>query len=100
VIDMGSLAIVLGGLAIVVAVVLGLQWRRRRIAAAAEAAAPGNEAQRTRAATALSELRDMREALGPATHNRVERRRTPPPGSAPKIERRKKGGGRRGPEPE
>ena len=33
----------------------------------------------------------MREALGPAAHNRVERRRSPPPGTAPKIERRKKG---------
>jgi hypothetical protein len=34
----------------------------------------------------------MREALGPAAHNRVERRRNPPPpGVAPKIERRKKG---------
>ena len=98
---MGWLAIVLGGLAIVVAVFLGVRARRRRIdTAATAAAAPVDEAQRTRAATALSELRDMREALGPATHNRVERRRTPQAGTAPKIERRKKGGGRRGPGPE
>jgi hypothetical protein len=33
----------------------------------------------------------MREALGPAAHNRVERRRSPPPATAPKVERRKKG---------
>jgi len=33
----------------------------------------------------------MREALAPAAHNRVERRRNPPPGTGPKIERRKKG---------
>jgi hypothetical protein len=99
---MGWLAIVLGGLAIVAAVLFGMHRRRRRIDAAAEAPAPapGDEAQRTRAATALSELRGMREALGPATHNRVERRRTPQPGTVPKIERRKKGGSRRGPESE
>jgi hypothetical protein len=90
-IGMGWLAIVLGGLAIIlIGAFVALRQVRRR-AADAEATAPGDEAQRTRAATALSELRDMREALGPATHNRVERRRTPQPGSAPKIERRKKG---------
>ena len=49
------------------------------------------KAKRLHAETALSELRLMREALGPAAHNRVERRRNPPPGTGPKIERRKKG---------
>ena len=98
---MGWIEIALAGLAIVAAAVLGLRWwRRRAAAAAAEPAAPAGEAVQRQRATALSELRDMREALGPATHNRVERRRTPPPGTAPKIERRKKGGGRPGPGPE
>lgn len=94
---MGWIAIVLGGLAMVAGVAFGLHRRRRGIdAAIAEDSTPGDEAQRNRAATALGELRGMREALGPATHNRVERRRTPQPGAAPKIERRKKGV-RRGP---
>ena len=52
---------------------------------------PGDEAKRLHAETALAELRHMREALAPAAHNRVERRRSPPPGTGPKIERRKKG---------
>jgi len=68
--------------------------RRRRGRAGADegpVSLPGEEARRLHQQTALSELRDMREALGPAAHNRVERRRNPQPGSAPKIERRKKG---------
>jgi len=90
------IAIALAGLAIAAAAVLGLRWWRRRAATAAEPAAPAGEAAQRQRATALSELRDLREALGSATHNRVERRRTPQPGVAPKIERRKKGV-RRGP---
>jgi LPXTG-motif cell wall-anchored protein len=84
-------------LALVALVLLGgglilLRRRRRRTAAPdAPASTPGEEARRLRQQTALSELRDMREALGPAAHSRVERRRNPQPGSAPKIERRKKG---------
>ena len=95
---MGWLALALIGLVIVVATALGLrrQRRRRTDAATAEAAPAGEGPPRKHSSTALSELRDLREALGPAAHNRVERRRTPQPGTAPKIERRKKGG-RRGP---
>jgi hypothetical protein len=93
---MGWLAIALVGLLIVVAAVLGLrrQRRRRAEADAVEAVPAGEELQRKHSSTAMSELRDLREALGPATHSRVERRRTPQPGTAPKIERRKKGGRR------
>ena len=65
--------------------------RRRTSSPEAPASAPGEDAKRLHQQTALSELRDMREALGPAAHNRVERRRNPQAGSAPKIERRKKG---------
>ena len=94
---MGWLALVIAGAALLVAAVLSAilfrDWRRQRSAAvpAVAAASPGEEAKRLHAETALSELRLMREALGPAAHNRVERRRNPPPGTGPKIERRKKG---------
>jgi hypothetical protein len=91
---MGWLPAALAALAILVVLVLLIRRRRRRAAAEAEQV---DEIKRLRAETALSELRDMREALGPAAHNRVERRRNPQPGSAPKIERRRKGA-RRGPE--
>ena len=83
-------------LALLGAVVLLRRRRRRTAAPDAPASAPAEEVMRTRQQTALSELRDMREALGPAAHSRVERRRNPQPGAAPKIERRKKGA-RRGP---
>jgi len=83
--------IVLVGLALFAVALLLLRRRRRHAAGPGQAAAPGDEAKRLRQETALSELRDMREALGPAAHSRVERRRNPPPGTAPKIERRKKG---------
>ncbi len=89
---MDWLAPLLGVLGVLVALMLALRWRqRRRAAVATSPASPGEEAKRLRAETALSELRHMREALGPAAHNRVERRRNPPPAAAPKIERRKKG---------
>jgi hypothetical protein len=82
-------------IALVVLALLGvatlLRRRRRTSSPDAPPATPGEEARRLHQQTALSELRDMREALGPAAHNRVERRRSPPPGKAPKIERRKKG---------
>lgn len=82
-------------IALVVLALLGvatLLLRRRRTSSPdAPPAPPGEEARRLHQQTALSELRDMREALGPAAHNRVERRRNPPPGTGPKIERRKKG---------
>jgi hypothetical protein len=90
----GWLPAVLAGLAILVLLLLALRRRRRRADAAEE---PVDEVKRLRGETALSDLRDMREALGPAAHNRVERRRNPQPGTAPKIERRRKGV-RRGPE--
>ena len=90
------LALVLAGVALLVAAILSailfLRWRRQRSAAASDpGTSPGDEAKRLHAETALAELRHMREALAPAAHNRVERRRSPPPGTAPKIERRKKG---------
>jgi len=90
------LALVLAGAALLVAAflssILVLRWRRQRSAApSGPATSPGDEAKRLHAETALAELRHMREALAPAAHNRVERRRSPPPGTAPKIERRKKG---------
>jgi len=91
------LALVIAGVALLVAAVLSTilvrGWRRQRSTAvpAPVIALPGDEARRLHAETALSELRYMREALAPAAHNRVERRRNPPPGTGPKIERRKKG---------
>jgi len=94
---MGWLALVIAGVALLVAAILSAilirDWRRQRSAAApVDAVASGGDlAKRLHAETALSELRHMREALGPAAHNRVERQRNPPPATAPKIERRKKG---------
>lgn len=90
---MGWLAFAAGALALAAVVVLIVRRFRRRLAGAlpADSVPAGDSGQRKRVDTALSELRDMREALGPATHTRVERRRNPPPGSVPKIERRKKG---------
>jgi hypothetical protein len=92
---MGWLALVIAGIALLVAVILSAilfrDWRRQRSAPVEVVTSPGEEAKRLHAETALSELRHMREALGPAAHNRVERRRNPPPATAPKIERRKKG---------
>jgi hypothetical protein len=89
---MDWLALVVAGLALMVAALLFLRWLRQRDAADSEPASlPGDEAKRLHAQTALSELRHMREALAPAAHNRVERRRSPPPGTGPKIERRRKG---------
>ena len=89
---MDWLSIALVALALLGAAILLLRYRRRRTAPPeGPASAPGEEARRLHPQTALSELRDMREALGPAAHNRVERRRNPPAGSAPKIERRRKG---------
>jgi hypothetical protein len=90
----GWLPAVLAAVAILVLLLLVLRRRRRR---AGSETGEVDEVKRLRAETALSELRDMREALGPAAHNRVERRRNPPPGNAPKIERRKRGA-RRSPE--
>ena len=87
----GWLPAVVAGLAILVLLFLALRRRRHRNDAPGDTV---DAVKRLRAETALSELRDMREALGPAAHNRVERRRNPQPGSAPKIERRKKGGRR------
>ena len=84
----GWLPVALAALAILALLLMLVRWRRRKDAATD---APVDDIKRLRAETALSELRDMREALGPAAHNRVERRRNPPPGNAPKIERRKKG---------
>src|SRR4051812_9200621 len=92
----GWLPAALAGAAILILVLLVLALRRRRQRVEAEAESI-DEVKRRRAETALRDLRDMREALGPAAHNRVERRRNPAPGAAPKIERRKKGA-RRSPE--
>ncbi len=68
---MGWLALVIAGAALLVAAILSAilfrDWRRQRGAAApaGTAAAPGDEAKRLHAETALSELRLMREALAP-----------------------------------
>ena len=88
---MDWLPLSLVALALLGALLLLRRRRRRTAAPDAPVSAPAEEIMRTRQQTALSELRDMREALGPAAHNRVERRRNPQPGAAPKIERRKKG---------
>ena len=93
---MDWLALVIAAAALLVAAILSAilfrGWRQQRRAAAPAEVAPsrGDEAKRLHAETALSELRHMREALGPAAHNRVERRRSPPLATAPKVERRKK----------
>lgn len=89
----GWLPAVLAGAVVLLLVLFALRRRRR----GAVEPSGADEVKRLRAETALSDLRDMREALGPAAHSRVERRRHPLPGSTPKIERRKKGA-RRGPE--
>ena len=92
---MGWMEVALGGLVLVAGALLNLRWRRRRRSRAAPADALAVEVTPLkRADTALSELRALREALAPATHNRVERRRSPPPGSVPSVERRRKGPGR------
>ena len=90
---MGWLVLAAGVLALAAVVLLIVRrfGRRADDAPAGDSVPSGHSGQRPRVDTALSELRDMREALGPATHNRVERRRNPPPGTVPKIERRKKG---------
>ena len=90
---MGWLDLAAGAVALAAVVALIVRrFRRRAVDASSGDSVPSTgSGPRRRADTALSELRDMREALGPATHNRVERRRNPPPGTAPKIERRKKG---------
>ena len=87
------LAIALVGLMVGGAAACGVRRLRRRShgASVEEGGSASAAAQRQRPDTVLSELRDMRDALGPATHNRVERRRTPGTGAPPKAERRKKG---------
>ena len=85
------LALAAGAVALAAVVVLIVRRFGRREVDASSGDPSARPDQRRRPDTALSELRDMREALGPAAHNRVERRRNPQPGSAPKIERRKKG---------
>jgi LPXTG-motif cell wall-anchored protein len=88
---MDWLPIALAGVAALGAAMFVLRRRRRTTAPEGSPPDPDEAIMRTRQQTALSELRDMREALGPAAHNRVERRRNPPPpGVAPKVERRKK----------
>ena len=85
---MGWLAIALIASAIVGSIAMTL--RRRRQPPAAEASVDAPSARPKRPDTALAELREMRNALAPATHRRVERRRSPGV-VPPKIERRRKG---------
>lgn len=85
---MGWLVLALIGPVLVGGIVVALRLRTRRLGAGAPADA--ESVQPKRPDTALAELRSMRDALGPATHSRIERRRTPGSG-APKIERRRKG---------
>lgn len=70
-----SMAVALAGLVIAAGIVLTRRQRTRRVAAedSADVASP------KRPDTALGELRDMREALGAATHRRLERRPPAPP---------------------
>ena len=65
-----SMAMALAGLVIAAGIVLARRQRMRGVVAEdlADAASP------KRPDTALGELREMREALGPAMHSRVERR--------------------------
>ncbi|MGZ5242180.1 MAG: hypothetical protein ACXWCN_18845, partial [Caldimonas sp.] len=88
---MGILAIALGGLAIVVGAGATVLVLRRRRPGASSGAAPQATAPAAngRPDTALGELRDLREALTPAEHSRVERRRTPSAGAAVSGERRR-----------
>ena len=77
---MGTLAIALGGLVVVLCALANLRvLRRRRIEAAPGAAPEEGDASTTkkRPDTVLGELRDLREALNPAEHSRAERRRIP-----------------------
>lgn len=93
---MGWLALAL--LASAIAGSIAMTLRRRTQRASAEALVDAASAQPKRPDTALAELREMRDALAPATHSRVERRRSPGAG-APKIERRRKGTRRASQEP-
>lgn len=70
-----GMVMALAGLAIVAGIVFVRLQRKRRADAddGVDAAGP------KRPDTALGELREMREALGPAMHSRVERRPPAPP---------------------
>lgn len=85
---MGWLALAL--IASAIAGSIAMTLRRRTQRAAAEASIDAPSAQSKRPDTALAELREMRDALAPATHRRVERRRSPV-ANPPKVERRRKG---------
>lgn len=90
---MGTLAIALGGLIIVLFALANVRVLRRRRNDAAQGAAPEEgpaSATKNRPDTALGELRDLREALNPAEHTRVERRRTPNEIARTSGERRRK----------
>lgn len=90
---MGTLAIALGGLVIVICALVNVRVLRRRRNVAAAASAPEEgaaSATKKRHDTALGELRDLREALSVAEHSRVERRRTPSESARTSGERRRK----------
>ena len=77
---MGTLAIALGGLVIVLYVLVNVRALRRPRIEAAPGVAPVEgdpPATKKRPDTVLGELRDLREALNPAEHSRAERRRIP-----------------------
>ncbi len=84
---MGWLALALIASAIVGGIAMTLRRRAQR--PAVEASADTRSVRPKRPDTALTELREMRDALAPATHSRVERRRSPG-ARAPKVERRRK----------
>ena len=86
---MGWLLLALIGPVLVGGIVVELRRRKTR-RLGAEAPADVESVQAKRPDTALAELRAMRDALGPAMHSRIERRRSPG-SNAPKIERRRKG---------
>ena len=90
---MGTLAIALGGLVIVLFALANVRVLRRRRMEAPPDAAPEEgvaSATKKRHDTAMGELRDLRAALSLAEHSRVERRRTPSESARTSGERRKK----------
>ena len=90
---MEQIVVALGTVATLACVMWGLRARRRR---GEESQAVGAASVSDRSSplgrppgTVLGELRDMREALNPAQHTRIERRRTPSGGPPPAQERRR-----------
>ncbi|MEP7303787.1 MAG: hypothetical protein ABI699_19890 [Caldimonas sp.] len=86
---MEQLAIVLGAL-LAIGIVAGVIVVRVRRGPTDEVNGGTDGVDRRRPDTALGALRDLRGALGPLKHNRIERRRQPSPLVTVTPERRKK----------